>query len=99
VTYRFHPEALAEYDEAAAYYKRRKPGLETRFVDAVATVIRRICETPERWRKFDGEIRRYLVHVFPYLVLYSIEPTGFIYIIAVMHCRREPGYWKHRLQT
>jgi len=56
-------------------------------------------KTSERWRRFDGEIRRYLVHVFPYLVLYSIEPEGFIYIIAVMHCRREPGYWRHRLQT
>jgi len=97
VTYKFHPEALAEYDEAAAYYKRRKPGLEKRFLAAVNDAIHRICETPERWRKFDGEIRRYLVRVFPYLVLYSVEPDGFIYIVAVMHSHREPGYWKKRI--
>jgi plasmid stabilization system protein ParE len=48
VTYKFHPEALAEYDEAAAYYKRRKPGLEKRFLAAVNDAIQRICETPER---------------------------------------------------
>jgi len=30
----------------------------------------------DRWRKFDGEIRRYLVRVFPYALLYSIEPEG-----------------------
>jgi hypothetical protein len=42
-----------------------------------------------------GETRRVLVHVFPYAVLYSIE-DGFVYIVAVMHCSREPGYWKTR---
>jgi len=52
-------------------------------------------QNPELHRKFDGEIRRVLVRVFPYAVLYSIE-EGFIYILAVMHCAREPGYWRGR---
>jgi len=98
MTHRFHPEALAEYDEAAAYYAGCKPGLEARFLDAVEAAIHRICEAPDRWRRFDGEIRRCLVHVFPYVVLYSVEPGGLVYIIAVMHCHREPGYWKKRIQ-
>ncbi|MFH0813669.1 MAG: type II toxin-antitoxin system RelE/ParE family toxin, partial [Pseudomonadota bacterium] len=29
-------------------------------------------------------------------VLYTIEPD-YILIIAVMHCHREPGYWKTRI--
>jgi plasmid stabilization system protein ParE len=95
--YQFHPEALAEYDAAAAYYAACQPGLEIRFIDAVQAAIRRACEAPERSRKFDGDIRRCLVHVFPYAVLYSIE-KGFIYIVAVTHCHREPGYWKERNQ-
>jgi toxin ParE1/3/4 len=37
-----------------------------------------------------------VTHVFPYAVLYTIEPT-FILIVAVMHCAREPGYWKTRI--
>jgi toxin ParE1/3/4 len=98
VTYRFHPEALSEYDEATERYRKARAGLELRFLEAVETAITRVCETPERWRKFDGEIRRYLVHVFPYAILYALEPQGFIYVIAVMHCHREPGYWKKRLQ-
>jgi plasmid stabilization system protein ParE len=97
MTYGFHPEALIEYDEAAARYAECQPGLEIRFLEAVEATIRRICDAPTRWRKFDGEVRRCLVHVFPYAVLYSVEPDGSVYIIAVMHCHREPGYWKNRI--
>ena|SRR6266498_5851371 len=95
--YQFHPKALVEYDEAADHYKGRQPGLELRFINAVQSAIGKICETPERWRRFDGDVRRYLVHVFPYIILYTIEPEGFIYIIGVMHAHREPGYWKKRI--
>jgi len=91
----FHPEALEEFEEATAFYAQRQKGLEARFIDAIATAIKHASDSPQRWRKFDGEIRRVLVHVFPYAVLYSIEKE-LIYIIAVMHCRREPEYWKNR---
>jgi hypothetical protein len=41
-------------------------------------------------------VRRCLVHVFPYAVLFSIEPDH-VLIIAITHCSREPGYWRHRI--
>jgi toxin ParE1/3/4 len=28
--------------------------------------------------------------------LYTVEPD-FVLIVAVMHCSREPGYWKRRV--
>jgi len=93
--FEFHPDALSEFEDAAAFYAGRQAGLELRFIDAIFSAIRNACNAPQRWRKFDGEIRRVLVHVFPYAVLYSIE-DGFLYILAVMHCSREPGYWKSR---
>jgi toxin ParE1/3/4 len=91
----FHPEALSELKDAADFYSDREKGLELRFIDAVRTAISSICESPQRNRIFHGEIRRHLVHVFPYAVLYSIE-EGFIYIIAIMHCSRKPEYWMIR---
>ena len=94
----FHPEALEEYREATLYYVERDPALALRFVEAVEDAIRRIVESPERWRVLDEDVRRCLTRVFPYGVLYTIEPD-FILIIAVMHCSREPGYWKRRLAT
>lgn len=93
----FHPEALAELDDAASYYTGCQLGLGLRFLTAVRIAIHGVCESPERWKVFDGEIRRCLVHVFPYAVLYSIE-DGFVYLVAVMHCSREPGYWRNRLR-
>jgi len=95
--YAFHPEALAEFEASADFYSERQPGLELRFIDAVQSAIRRICDSPERWRIFEGDIRRTLVHVFPYAVLYSVEPDS-IYIIAIMHCNRKPEYWKTRVK-
>ncbi len=94
----FHPEALDEYRETTLYYAERDPVLALRFVEAVEDTIRRILESPERWRVLDEDVRRCLTHVFPYGVLYTIEPD-FILIVAVMHCSREPGYWKRRVAT
>lgn len=91
----FHPEALSEFEAAADYYAECQIGLETRFIDAVQRAIGHACDDPHRWRHFDGEIRRVLVRVFPYAILYAIEDDR-ISIIAVMHCSREPGYWKNR---
>lgn len=93
--FEFHPDALAEYEEAARYYASCQDGLGLRFIDAVEHAIQQIADGPERWRVLDGDIRRYLTRVFPYAVLYSIEPEN-VLIVAVMHCHREPGYWRER---
>jgi plasmid stabilization system protein ParE len=44
--YGFHPEALDEFDKAAAYYAERQPGLQIRFIDAVEHAISRACDAP-----------------------------------------------------
>ena len=94
--YEFHPEALDEYEGAARYYADCQDGLELRFIECVESTFRQVSEAPTRWRIFEQDVRRCLVHVFPYAVLYSIE-SDYVLIIAVMHCSREPGYWRHRL--
>ena len=93
--YEFHPEALAEYDAAAHYYARQQAGLDLRFVASVERAINHILEAPTHWRVIDEDVRRCLTRIFPYGILYTIEPD-YILILAVMHCSREPGYWKHR---
>lgn len=91
----FHPEAYAEYEDAARYYAGRDPELANRFIAAVEEAIERICTAPTRWRLIEEDVRRCLTHVFPYAVLYTIE-AEFVLIVALMHCSREPGYWKAR---
>ena len=92
----FHPEALEEYQEAVNWYANRAPRLALRFTEAVEDAIRRILEAPDQWRLVEEDVQRCLTRVFPYGILYTKE-TDFILIVAVMHCSREPGYWKSRV--
>ncbi|MGD0947378.1 MAG: type II toxin-antitoxin system RelE/ParE family toxin [Candidatus Binatia bacterium] len=94
--YEFHPDALEEYNEAALRYSERELPLGLRFIESVEDAIRRILEAPTRWRVIEEDVRRCLTRVFPYGILYTIEPD-FVLIVAVMHCSREPGHWKQRL--
>jgi toxin ParE1/3/4 len=95
--YEFHPEALDEYESAARYYLDCQAGLELRFMASVEAAFRRVSDNPTRWRVFEGDVRRCLVRVFPYAVLYSVE-SDYVLILAVMHLSREPGYWRHRIE-
>jgi len=44
----------------------------------------------------EDDVRRCLVRVFPYSILYTVEPD-FILIVAVMHGKRQLGYRRYRL--
>jgi plasmid stabilization system protein ParE len=94
--YEFHPEALEEYQQAALWYDQREQKVARQFLDAVEDAIKRVVDSPTRWRVIEDDIRRCLTRVFPYAILYTIE-TDYLLIVAVMHCSREPGYWKHRV--
>lgn len=92
----FHPDAAVEFEEAVRYYRLRGSVLGDRFDGEVRLAIGRILETPERWRVLEDDVRRCTVRVFPYSVLYTKEPD-FMLILAVMHSKRQPGYWRYRL--
>lgn len=96
MTYDFHPEARLEYREAAVFYEARRSGLGAAFTLEVEAALERIIEAPDRWRVIEEDVRRCLTHTFPYGILYTIEAES-ILIVAVMHLRRRPGYWRSRL--
>jgi toxin ParE1/3/4 len=95
--YKFHPDALEEYREAAIWYANRERELAHQFIANIEDAIHRVAETPTRWRIIEEDVRRCLTHLFPYAILYTIE-KNFILIVAVMHFSREPGYWRERIQ-
>ena len=92
----FHPEAALEFEEAVRFYKQRGRNLGKRLAHEVRATIQKIVAAPERWRVLEQDVRRCLVRVFPYSVIYTIE-SDYILIIAVAHAKRQPGYWRHRL--
>jgi toxin ParE2 len=59
---------------------------------------KRIAEYPETWSLERGDIRKCLLHKFPYKLLYSIEKDHII-IIAVAHQHRKPEYWLGKKKT
>jgi toxin ParE1/3/4 len=89
----FHPEAAAEFEQAVSYYEDRGAELGQRLATEVRSAIQRIVAAPEQWRILEGEVRRFLMRVFPYSVLYTIE-SEYILILALMHGKRQPGYWR-----
>ena len=92
---KFHPEALAEFEEAALFFEQQREGLGSRFVVSVESAILLIQEAPRRWPIFEQDVRRRRVRVFPYVILYTVEPKS-ILIIAVMHTHQKPFYWQSR---
>lgn len=92
----FHPVADEELQTSVLYYERQVEGLGSEFVDAVEHAIGIIQEYPEVGIKFSSHTRRYLVERFPFGIIYSIE-TNRIFIIAIMHLHRKPGYWTNRM--
>ena len=95
MTFIFHPEAEAEFIASIDYYEDREVALGYDFSTEVFAAIQSIVKYPDAWPVIEDEVRRCLVNRFPYSVLYSIEQNE-VYVLAVMHLRRHPDYWKYR---
>ena len=93
----FHPEAEAEMRATAQWYEARSTGLGQLFLNAVDVATATIAANPEAFGFAGPDIRRHLVRRFPFGILYRAERDR-VYILAVAHSRREPNYWKHRLE-
>lgn len=90
--------AKLELDDGKEYYEMEVIGLGKRFKQEVKISINIIKKMPEIGSQESGNIRRYILHKFPYKVLYSIEKDH-IYVIAIAHLHREPMYWINRIKT
>jgi toxin ParE1/3/4 len=98
MTYWFHPDALAEYREAALRYKAVKPELGRDFHSSVARALASILVNPSQFGPIEHGIRRYLLKRFPYKIYFvHDESHDRIIIYAVMHVSRHPDCWKTRM--
>ena len=93
----FHPEASEEKLESAKFYEARSEGLGSDFLAAVEETTRRIEQFPEAGPVDRATIRKRIVPGFPFTVLYEVHSDR-IFIAAVMHQHRRPGYWRERVE-
>jgi toxin ParE1/3/4 len=91
------PAAL-ELSEAVRWYEERRPGWGGRLFDAVTHAFDLIESLPEIGAVRHGRLpaRQLTVRGFPYVVIYRVR-TRDLYVVAVAHTSRRPGYWLPRI--
>ena len=96
MSYRFLLPAREELEEAIEFYNQRRRGLGYEFAEEVESTISRIVALPRAWPVVSPRARRCRTRRFPYGVVYQIREDE-ILVVAVMHLKRRPLYWKDRL--
>jgi len=90
-----HPAADAEFAAQVEYYEDRQPGLGQRFYAEVVGCLDRIASHPTGPR-LRRHYRRVNLKVFPFYVAY-VAKGELVWVLAVAHASRRPGYWANRL--
>ena len=90
-----HQDADDELKAAAVFYELRLTGLGESFLTRVSEGFDLIRKNPLAGQLLFDDFRRILTRQFPYSLVYRVEVDR-VYIIAVAHWSRRPGYWKGR---
>jgi len=92
----FHPEARDELRAGVPFYRGESLRLGADFAAEVRSVVQRISEMPLAGSPSEAGTRRALLRRFPYTIVYSVK-SDLVEILAVMHQRRKPQYWRRRM--
>lgn len=100
--YRLLPMVETDLAESVDRYFLQQPGLEEKFLHEVDRTFEKIVLNPLLYavkRKHKGiQLRTVLLDIFPYLIVYFIDESKSIVVIAaVWHTSRNPKILKKRL--
>jgi hypothetical protein len=73
----------------------KRPGLGTKFLEAVSFVLGEITDNPAKYGFADDDIREGLLTSFPFAVYYRLLSDR-IRVLAVYHTSRNPSGWQSR---
>ena len=79
-----------------AVFEKRDLKASWDFLVAVEETTRRIEQFPEAGPIDRASIRRRIVPGFPFTILYEVQSDR-LFIAAVVHQHRRPGYWRKRV--
>lgn len=91
----FRAAALADVEQAYAWYEERLPGLGRSFMDELEKIHAHIQRNPQLFGKVRGPVRRAILRKFPYGVFYIVDAHA-VSVIAVLHHARAPHHWQRR---
>lgn len=90
--------AEADILDAYSWYEERQTGLGRRLIAELDLAYARIQSEPLSYQEDIPDIRRCMLHVFPYLVFYTLQDKR-IEILAVIHASQDPSYIAERLDA
>ena len=93
---RFHEAARSEAKRATVWYAARSLRSAQRFLDELQVAYSSAANTSQRYPHYLHGTRRILLKRFPYFIVF-FEWQDEVYIVAVAHGKRRPGYWKGRV--
>ncbi len=88
-------EAEDDLLDAFRWYEQQRPGLGLVFRDEVDEAVGRIAREPLAYAVQYRDLRRALVHRFPYAIYYRVQ-ADLIVVVAVVHGKRHARVWKRR---
>jgi plasmid stabilization system protein ParE len=91
-----HRQASAELDETMRYYERRRQGLALALHAQIQKAFAHIQANPTLGSPYKRtRFRFWVVRRFPY-VIYHKDYEDTVWVGAIAHARRRPGYWRRR---
>jgi plasmid stabilization system protein ParE len=87
--------ARAERREARTFYARESLRSAENFDRAVDAALDMLEQYPHAAAADESNVRAKVVMGFPYSIFYLAKSD--LYVVAVAHHSRRPGYWRDRL--
>ena len=91
-----HPEAIREIEEAQDWYAERSSFAEDGFLADLNHAVQQVATAPLRWPRHKLSTRRFVFRHYPYTLIYRIYDDTQVWVLAVAHDSRRPGYWRSR---
>lgn len=91
----FRPQARAEIREARGWYEGHLPGLGRAFIAELDATLAFLKLHPQMYAAVseDGNVRRALLHRFPYSLVYEVMNANEIVVLACRHVRQDEINW------
>ncbi len=91
MTFKVQVRRTAELDvaEAQVWYETQRSGLGAEFNFEISQIFTVLAETPLIYPILHRDVRRVLVHRFPYLVWYRVVGDE-VTVVACTHARQNP---------
>jgi toxin ParE1/3/4 len=93
-----HEAADEEFKAAIRFYESQESGLGAIFLRRIMEGFNFIVANPLACQILFDNFHRHVIRQFPYSIVYRLEGEK-LFVLAVAHWSRRPGYWKQRART